>query len=198
MYIRVLKLCLYLFGSPNSLITFYTKTALLFDFRHLFFFIFEQSFIKLSNIKFHINPNIRKPHWHVRQRVRRMDHFSPRGPFYGYWMSPATIQISFAFLYGVFFFFTNFKTNLGFLNRFSQKSPISNFTEILRVEAAIMHAYRRTDMTQVICGFRRYAHAPRNRGWYPVAKVASRIYWHLIIHFKYLQRRTHTDISVTL
>jgi len=39
----------------------------------------------------------------------------------------------------------------------------SNFTEILRVEADMIHTDRRTDMTRVLCAFRSYAHAPSNR-----------------------------------
>jgi len=56
-------------------------------------------------------------------------------------------------------FLSNFLQNLEFLNKFSQMSPISDFTEKLPVTAALLHAGQtdgRTDITKLVSVFRAY------------------------------------------
>jgi len=48
-----------------------------------------------------------------------------------------------------------------FFDRFSQKPPVPNFTEILAVGAALIHAIRRTDMRKVLGVFRYFTNAPK-------------------------------------
>jgi len=54
-----------------------------------------------------------------------------------------------------------FNQNLYFLDRFSEKSQISNFNEIRSVAVAPIPADRRTDTTNSIGVFRDYENAPK-------------------------------------
>ena len=64
-------------------------------------------------------------------------------------------------------FLSHFKINLNFLNRSSHKSPVSNFTEILPVGTALICAYRRIEMTELIgtlsdhANVRKITHSPK-------------------------------------
>ena len=60
--------------------------------------------------------------------------------------------------------FVRFSSNLEFLNKFSQKSPVPNFTEKLPVTAALLHAGQTdkwTDITKLIGVFRAYINEPK-------------------------------------
>ena len=60
---------------------------------------------------------------------------------------------------------------MGFLNKCSKKSPISNFTEICQVGAALIHEGGRTDgqtkgpsnLTKLIGAFPKYAKALKDK-----------------------------------
>jgi hypothetical protein len=58
---------------------------------------------------------------------------------------------------------------LNFLDRFSKKNQISNFTKIRPVEAELFHADGRTDMTKLIVAFPYFANAPKTAPYSTVA-----------------------------
>jgi len=49
-----------------------------------------------------------------------------------------------------------------FLNRFSKKTRISNFTKSHPAGAELIHADRQTDMTKLLVAFRYFAKPPEN------------------------------------
>jgi len=55
--------------------------------------------------------------------------------------------------------------NLEFLDRSSQKPPVSNFTEIRAVGGEQMYAGWQTDITKLTYSCRRYVNAPKNCTW---------------------------------
>jgi hypothetical protein len=67
-----------------------------------------------------------------------------------------------------------FYTNLEFLDRFSLKSPIPNFTEIPPLEAVLINAERRTGMKKVRGAVRGYANAPKREGKKPFVRPTIR------------------------
>ena len=80
-------------------------------------------------------------------------------------MLPSTMKLNIHYHVKCLIFllsFDQFKPNLDFIYRFSWKSPVSNFTDILPMRTALIHADRQTDMTQLISSSRVYANAPNN------------------------------------
>jgi len=75
--------------------------------------------------------------------------------FYSDLTSLATIEFTQVLTWSADFFARSQQT-LESLNRFPQKSPIWNLTEIRRIRTAMLHADRQSDMTKVICTFRDY------------------------------------------
>lgn len=57
--------------------------------------------------------------------------------------------------------FNTFKTNIYFLEQFSQKSLLLSFTEIRPVGTAVIHADTQRDMTYLLCTFRDYEKASK-------------------------------------
>jgi len=55
-----------------------------------------------------------------------------------------------------------FELKFNALNRFLKNTQISNLTNICSVEAKLLHANGRTDMSKLIVAFRNFENAPKN------------------------------------
>ena len=77
-------------------------------------------------------------------------------------MSPETITRTDVLIKTARYFVCDSKHVLNFSTNVSKKYPISNFTEILPLGAALIRENKMTDMGKVIGTFCDYANAPKN------------------------------------